>query len=155
MSKKMTFTLNREGVRELMRSEAMVGVLSEMASSRAKQVDGELDVYVGKNRVNVSISSSKRGDDADRALITAVYYDNQPADVAKTEKHIPVFFVSGEDDPVGDFGVGVKHAFSLYKKAGMSDVSMKLYPGDRHEILNETDREKVYADILEWMDSHI
>lgn len=72
MSKKMTFTLNREGVRELMRSEAMVGVLSEMASSRAKQVDGELDVYVGKNRANVSISSSKRGDDADRALITAV-----------------------------------------------------------------------------------
>ncbi len=90
-----------------------------------------------------------------RALITAVYYDNQPANVAKTEKHIPVFFVSGEDDPVGDLGVGVKHAFSLFKKAGMTDVSMKLYPGDRHEILNETDREKVYADILEWMDSHI
>lgn len=73
MSKKMRFELNREGVRELMRSDEMVGVLSDMASSRAKQVDdGEVDVYIGKNRANVSISSSKSGDDADRALLTAV-----------------------------------------------------------------------------------
>ena len=72
MSKKMRFELNREGVRELMRSDEMVGVLSDVAASRAKQVDGELDVYIGKNRANVSISSSKSGDDADRALLTAV-----------------------------------------------------------------------------------
>lgn len=72
MSKKMTFVLKREGVRELMRSDEMVGVLSDVAASRAKQVDGELDVFIGKNRANVAISSNKRGDDADRALLTAV-----------------------------------------------------------------------------------
>lgn len=72
MSKKMRFELNREGVRELMRSDEMVGVLSDVAASRAQQVDGEVDVYIGKNRANVSISSNKRGDDADRALLTAV-----------------------------------------------------------------------------------
>ncbi len=65
-------------------------------------------------------------------------------------KDLPLLFVSGENDPVGNFGKGVKTAFEAYKKAGLSDVSMKLYPNDRHEILNETDRETVYADLLNW-----
>ena len=41
---------------------------------------------------------------------------------------------------------------SQYKKKGINDVSMKLYPDDRHEILNELDREQVYSDILRWLD---
>ncbi|MCR5451356.1 MAG: lysophospholipase [Lachnospiraceae bacterium] len=86
-----------------------------------------------------------------KGLISAVYYDNQLSNVSKIQKQLPVFFVSGTDDPVGDFGVGVKTAYSLFKKAGITDVTMKLYDGDRHEILNETDREKVYSDIGDWM----
>ena len=79
----------------------------------------------------------------------------KPAAVARVPKDLPLLFVSGGDDPVGAFGSGVEKAFRLYEGAGIRDVSMKLYPGDRHEILNETDRETVYSDLLGWFSSHI
>lgn len=66
-------------------------------------------------------------------------------------KDLPIFFVAGEDDPVGGFGKNVRKVYHQYKTLGMRDVSIHLYEGDRHEILNETDREKVYADISEWI----
>lgn len=64
---------------------------------------------------------------------------------------LPVFFVAGEDDPVGDYGQAVKEVCDSFGKLGMEHVQMKLYPGDRHEILNETDRENVYGDIYRWI----
>ncbi len=48
-------------------------------------------------------------------------------------------------------GRGVKKVYRQYKRAGISDVSMKLYQGGRHEILNETDRDLVYEDIYGWL----
>lgn len=70
--------------------------------------------------------------------------------VDKIPKDIPVFFVAGADDPVGNFGKGVTKIYEKYKGAGIQDVSMKLYPNDRHEILNETDRAQVYEDLYQW-----
>ena len=70
-------------------------------------------------------------------------------------KDLPLFLVSGADDPVGNFGKSVKHVLRQYKKAKIQDVSMKLYPKDRHEILNELDRETVYQDIFEWLEKHM
>ncbi len=69
-------------------------------------------------------------------------------------KGLPILFVSGGDDPVGDFGRGVRKVYEKYRDAGIQDVSLRLYPGDRHEILNETDREQVYADLLDWLEQH-
>ena len=66
-------------------------------------------------------------------------------------KNLPVLFVSGEDDPVGDFGKGVKKVADMFKESGMKRVSCKLYPNDRHEILNELDRKKIYQDLYEWI----
>ena len=66
-------------------------------------------------------------------------------------KDLPVFFVAGEDDPVGDYGKGVLKAVDMFKNAGMKNVKVKLYPTDRHEILNETDREQVYNDLYSWL----
>lgn len=66
-------------------------------------------------------------------------------------KNLPVFFVSGAEDPVGDYGKGVERVYQSYKDIGMQNVQMKLYPGDRHEILNETDREDIFADIYRWL----
>ena len=62
-----------------------------------------------------------------------------------------ILFVSGDQDPVGAMGSGVKAAYGKFVKAGIKDVSIKLYEGDRHEILNELDREIVYNDLYEWM----
>lgn len=67
-------------------------------------------------------------------------------------KGLPVFFVSGADDPVGDFGKGVRKIYEKYQTAGIQDVTLRLYTGDRHEILNETDRQQVYEDLLEWFE---
>lgn len=66
-----------------------------------------------------------------------------------------MFFVAGSEDPVGNYGEGVRKAYSLYQKAGIQDLSIKLYDEDRHEILNEDDREQVAQDIYEWLGKHI
>ena len=78
---------------------------------------------------------------------------NKQEKEAKADKTLPLFFVAGADDPVGNMGKGVKNVVSLYQKHGYQDVEMKLYPGDRHEILNELDKDVVYHDILTWLEN--
>lgn len=69
----------------------------------------------------------------------------------KASKDLPLFFVSGAEDPVGENGVGVQKVVDVYKKGGYKNVSMKLYPKDRHEILNERDKDVVYQDLLNFL----
>ena len=71
--------------------------------------------------------------------------------VKKIPKDLPILFVSGKDDPVGNFGRSVNRVYRDYKACGIKDVSIKLYVGDRHEILNETDRKQVYKDLYRWI----
>ena len=66
-------------------------------------------------------------------------------------KRLPVLFLSGEDDPVGNYGQGVKQVYQSFLRAGLENVQIKLYPEDRHEILNEVDRENVYDDVYRWI----
>ncbi|AGC67837.1 lysophospholipase PldB [Thermoclostridium stercorarium subsp. stercorarium DSM 8532] len=67
---------------------------------------------------------------------------------------LPILILSGEEDPVGVYGKKVKKLYNLYQKHGLLNVGLKLYPGMRHEILNERNRDKVYADILDWLVAH-
>ncbi len=73
----------------------------------------------------------------------------------KMNPDLPVYFMSGDADPVGENGKGVRRAYASFLKSGMKDVSIRLYNGGRHEMLNETNKEDVYADILncleDWM----
>ena len=71
--------------------------------------------------------------------------------VKRIPKELPVFFVAGEDDPVGAFGKGVRKIYAKYKASGLEKTDLKLYRDDRHEILNETDRDKVSADLYLWL----
>ena len=64
---------------------------------------------------------------------------------------LSIAIVSGKDDPVGDFGRGVRAVYKKYRQMGIRDVKMRLYEEDRHEILNELDRESVYRDLLMWL----
>ena len=66
----------------------------------------------------------------------------------KVPKDLPIWLTAGEEDPVGAYGKGVREVFRRLCEAGVTDVTLKLYPEDRHEILNEFDRETVYADML-------
>lgn len=73
----------------------------------------------------------------------------------KMRAHLPILILSGEDDPVGNFGKGVKKTYELMKEAGMKNMEMKLYPHMRHEILNEKRRQEVYKDLLGWLQKMI
>lgn len=84
-------------------------------------------------------------------LFDTITYIQKPENIAKVPKDLPVFYIAGEDDPVGAYGEGVKQAASNFVNAGVKDVTVKLYPGDRHEILNELDKETVYNDVYEWI----
>lgn len=76
-------------------------------------------------------------------------YDKEK--LAQMPKTLPVLFVSGQEDPVGDYGKSVEKVFHSFEELGMENVQMKLYPGDRHEILNEADKEQVYGDIYRFI----
>ena len=88
-------------------------------------------------------------------LFSTVSYDNQEKYIKQIRTDLPLFLISGAEDPVGDGGIGVKRVYQQYKKAGLEDVTMKLYEGDRHELINELDRETVYADVWEWISSRV
>lgn len=90
-----------------------------------------------------------------RDMMTGIHYIQQPGNLAAMKKDLPVFFIAGAEDPVGSFGKGVAQACAAFKKAGMRDVSIKLYPQCRHEILNELNKEEVYTDCLTWLESKI
>lgn len=79
---------------------------------------------------------------------------NAAEKAGKMPKTLPVFFVAGSEDPVGACGVGVKQVYQRYVEMGVKQVRLKLYEGNRHEILNEFDRENVYQDIWEWIDAN-
>ena len=85
-------------------------------------------------------------------LINAVRYSCDPSNVANINKDIPILFISGDDDPVGDNGEGVKKSYEIMKLVGSVDVTMKLFEGCRHEVLNELNRDEVYEYILNWLD---
>lgn len=66
-------------------------------------------------------------------------------------KKLPVIFIAGAEDPVGNFGKGVRRAEQCFRDCGMENVECRLYPNDRHELLNELDRYAVYEDLVDWM----
>jgi len=66
-------------------------------------------------------------------------------------KDIPYLLVSGEEDPVGDYGEGVMRVYRMMGDAECTDTHIKLYPGQRHELHNETHRDVFFNDTLEWI----
>ena len=72
--------------------------------------------------------------------------------LAGIPKSLPVFIASGDKDPVGGNGSLVTRLYEQYLGLGLTDVEMKLYPDARHEILNEINRDEVYADFLAFID---
>lgn len=80
--------------------------------------------------------------------IELIHRDDQ---VARVPKHLPLFIIAGDEDPVGDFGKAIIKVYEQYRNSGMQHVSMQLYKGARHEILNETNKADVYEDILYWL----
>ncbi|MCZ8513502.1 lysophospholipase [Paenibacillus filicis] len=80
---------------------------------------------------------------------------HKPEHLAHIPKRLPVFILSGDEDPVGHYGKGIRQLACMYAKLGLEQVTVKLYPGGRHEMLNETNREEVMQDIIDWLHARV
>jgi alpha-beta hydrolase superfamily lysophospholipase len=76
-------------------------------------------------------------------------------ELANIPVQLPIYIFSGDKDPVGRFGKGVMRLFNTYRRLGIKDLSYKLYEGGRHEMLNETNREEVMTDVIDWLNRHV
>ena len=86
-----------------------------------------------------------------RELMKGIAYIEKPENLAAMNKELPVFFIAGGDDPVGNYGKGVRKAAEAFQKAGMTNVTTRIYPLCRHEILNEINKEEIYEDVAQWI----
>ncbi len=84
-------------------------------------------------------------------MMTGIRYIQEPGHIARMKKDLPILFISGSADPVGAYGKGVRQAVKAFQDAGMEDVSCKLYPLCRHELLNEINKEEVCDYLLQWL----
>jgi alpha-beta hydrolase superfamily lysophospholipase len=75
--------------------------------------------------------------------------------VGAIPKKLPVYLMSGDNDPVGQYGKGTARLYEMYGSAGIEDLQLKLYPGGRHEMINEINRQEVYQDIAAWLQKHL
>ena len=78
-----------------------------------------------------------------------------PANLSRMDAETPVYIFSGDCDPVGANGKSVRTVHGYFERQGTKDLSLKLYAGGRHEMLNELNKEEVYADVLDWLEKHI
>lgn len=76
---------------------------------------------------------------------------NKVSTFENTPKDLPIFIFSGDKDPVGEMGKGVKKVAKKYKNAGIEDITLRLYKGGRHEMLNEINKNEVEQDLLDWL----
>lgn len=86
-----------------------------------------------------------------REMLWGIWFITYPGNLRRMDPDVPVLFLSGKEDPVGENGKGVRRAAHAFRRAGVHSITLKLYPGMRHEILNEDDRETVYRDLLCWL----
>ena len=91
-----------------------------------------------------------------REMLWGIRFNQRPTNLRKMDKTAPVLLISGEDDPVGGMGAGVRQTYQAFRHAGVTDCTLRLYHGLRHELLNEkAHRGAVYQDIWNWMEGKL
>ena len=90
-----------------------------------------------------------------RDILEGIAYIQDPAHIAQMEKSLPVLFIAGDRDPVGNYGKGVATCAEAFRTAGMERVTVKIYPDDRHDVFNELDKHQVWADLVNWIESAV
>ena len=88
-------------------------------------------------------------------MLEGFRFNQDPDNLKRMDGKTPILFVAGAADPVGAQGKGVRRAYEAFLKAGVQDVTLKLYEGLRHEILNEKEKETVSVDIYSWLKGHM
>lgn len=104
-----------------------------------------VDAYIAHPHCGFTASSGLLRD-----MLGGISMIQRKENLRKMDKSLPVLFIAGGDDPVGNYGKGVRQAGEAFRKAGMRDVTVKLFPLARHEILNEINRSEVYRFVTDW-----
>lgn len=125
------------------------------------------DDYISDNAwlstVDDVVEKYDQDEDCGFAFTAAGYYDmfsgakeiSSPEWPDMVPIDLPIFLLAGEEDPVGNYGKGVKEVYKSLLYSGHSDLQLKIYPGKRHEVLNEFNKEEAYSDILRWLNKHL
>lgn len=90
-----------------------------------------------------------------REMMRGIRFITDPEKQKRMDPELPILFIAGAEDPVGEYGSGVRRAHTSFRRAGMKHTDMILYPDDRHEVLNELDRDTVFADVLAWLQAQL
>lgn len=109
-----------------------------------------VDLYEADTRCGFTASAGLMRD-----MMEGIGYIQDEKNLANMNKALPVYFIAGGDDPVGDYGKGVEKAAEEFRKAGMEQVDLKIYPLCRHEIHGELNRAEVFSDVLKWLHKYI
>ena len=109
----------------------------------------EVDAYLADERCGVLASAGLYRD-----LLTGLRWVSHPATLRTMPRELPVLITSGEFDPVGGASA-VTAVADLMRQAGMRQVDTRVWPGARHELLHETNRQDVIADLISWIGTNV
>lgn len=112
------------------------------------RLDSEVDAYIADPLCGFPPPSALLRD-----MLIGISFIQNKNNLRCMNKEIPVLFIAGGDDPVGSYGKGVQKTADEFAEIGMTDVSVKIYPACRHEILNEINKHDIYLDVLDWINS--
>jgi alpha-beta hydrolase superfamily lysophospholipase len=112
--------------------------------------EAEVDKYVADERCGNVFTSGFYAD-----LLGGLAAINADAVASGVPKDLPIHLLAGSMDPVGNRGKGVQQVADQYRRLGVQDVSVKLWPEARHEVLNETNRDEVMDEVVGWLDTHL
>ncbi len=125
------------------RKDGLIHDLNEEWLSRDKEIQ---DYYH-----NSPICGQPFTVSANRDMFRWLKYVNKTKNFAKIKRDLPIFIISGAKDPFSNYGEKIYYLYNLMLKLGFTNVQMKLYDENRHEILNELDKAIVYADVLNFL----
>lgn len=112
--------------------------------------EATVDAYIAEPRCQFVFTLN-----AYHEMFKGLEFIAKKANLKKMPKQLPVLFVSGGADPVGDKGQGVQKVYDMFVLSGMDNMDIIFYEGARHEILNETNRQEVYDDLYDWLNKEI
>lgn len=90
-----------------------------------------------------------------RDMMEGLQYIANKSNLNKMDPSTPIYLFSGDRDPVGGNGQGVQTVAGFFRDAGTKDLTVRLYPDGRHEMMNELNRDEVFADLLDWLEQHL
>ncbi|MGN0707900.1 MAG: alpha/beta fold hydrolase [Faecalibacterium sp.] len=122
------------------------GLEGRTSSDWLNRDQAEVDKYLADERCTFTFTLN-----AYYSMFTGILRLYDTDFIAQTPQRLPLLFLAGDADPVGEQGAAVKRAVKSLQDVGVENIQLKLYHGARHELLMETNRQEVFSDIAGWI----